>query len=761
MSRIQNYIATTFTANAGNVKAVMGEISGSMQNVGRSAMEAGRNSSVMSNQMRALATTMRYALAGSMVFGVTSLVRSMSQLQTQMALMSTLSDSLSESTRNMFNTSSGLRDRLDELQQASLTALTPVNQLADATVNLLSSVQGVDAGQVTKITTALAEGAQLAQVPVEDLTKGITGMIQAFGERPTQANFSGLTRGFITLTHRAPGGIAAGPQVIQQLGPAALAANIAHVSPQQLLGLTTTVLRAGGSPATAMRGLNFLLQSIATPNKQEAKVLAGIGITPDFVQRQGGVAAILKLVQAMKNKGVSGNIARNAPIFLADETQLSDVEGMGVQGMAGLGVGGQGLQLGQRAVGRVHAVRALVALLRGLNSGTFQSDITAVNNSILGIGKEGRSLEDQFADFRKQQPLKAASIALQGLALEIPRSLEKVMNPIARVVDRGAGFAIHHQRATRNVMFGTSAFLAAMGIANIVSRVTGGRGGLIGRFGRLLPGGGGRGFVTERAIADATNPARAGVLGGSPQEPMYVTIVGPPLLGPGFGGGGGGPSGLGGKAEDQITKNAPWLYAFRDRLFGRGIPKVGLKGLSTAALLFGAELPAAGDILSMARGKDPFKATDKGKMGAYPPIVQRYFKLDERNELVPRKGTPQNIIDALNASRSGGKILGIFPGGHRDVDPNKAARLIKGAQLTELNAILAQFHRRDPIYGVTRINSQHKEIIRGKAEVVLDVNLTTEKGKSRTTIHVPFDMYANGRNPSSRGQTGKTKGNAP
>jgi hypothetical protein len=719
MSSIVNRIATTFTASAGNVRAVMGEVSGSMNGINRSIQQTSRNSGYLSNQLRAVGTTLRYALAGTAVFGASNLVRQLSALQTQTALMVTLQPDIERTTGSIGNL-------LDTLQKGSNEALTPLNELGDATVNLLSSIQGVRGDDVTRIPTMLAEAAQLAQTPVEDLTKGVTGMIQAFGEAPTGANFEGLARGFLTLTRRAPGGISAGPQIVQQLGPAALAARLAHISPQQLFGLTNTVLRAGGSPATAMRGLNFLLQAIATPNKAEAKVLGGLGITPDFVQQRGGLAAIEKLVQTMKTRGVTGNISRNAPIFQADDETLSNIESMGMGDLQGLGVGGQGLQLAQRAIGRIHGVRALIAILQQMNpeTGHLTQDITAADQAVRGIGENGTALSDQFKDFRRRQPLRAASIALQNLALEAPRALQGILNPIARQADRVGQLAVDHPHGTRRVMQVAAGALAAIGITRFL------RGGKLG-FGQA--------FVNERAIQASTNPERAAILGGSPQNPMYVTVVGQ-LFGRGdslLSGGGAAK-----RSGNLLERLAEGFGA------GAGAGRLGrLARLRTVAA--GGAVPALAVVGGYEILTGHLAPGDSGMQNRHiGPLLHRagqmYSNLAE--------GDPRRlIIDQLNKKRIT----------DRQAEVQLKAAFAQANRLNRLNEILRPFHRRDPLYGVTAIYGQKKEMINGKAEVTLDVNLATDKGQVRKKIHVPMDLWTGGRTPSQRGQAGKTKANIP
>ena len=92
MSSVQNRIVTTFSANAGNAVAVMNQMAGGMTNIGRAAMQTTRQSSLLDQQMRAFGTTMRYAFAGSVLFGATRMLTTLRETQRQLGLIAVLGD---------------------------------------------------------------------------------------------------------------------------------------------------------------------------------------------------------------------------------------------------------------------------------------------------------------------------------------------------------------------------------------------------------------------------------------------------------------------------------------------------------------------------------------------------------------------------------------------------------------------------------------------------------------------------------------------
>jgi len=400
---------------------------------------------------------------------------------------------------------------------------------------------------------------------------------------------------------------------------------------------------------------------------------------------------------------------------LPDET-LDALDTAGMGDLKDLGVSGQGIEWLQKAIGRIHGVRNIVTLMTQATAGpagggNFAADIEAADRAFKGIGREGTGVEAQFRDFARDQPLKAAGIALHNIALEAPRALEGLINPVARQIAGLGTFAMRHPQGTRHVMQGAAAFMAAMGLARGLGALRGG-GGIRGFFG-ALGGFGGQRFVQERALEAATNAQRAGVLGGSPQNPLYVTVVGQL-----FGGGTPGPGPGGGGIISDLEKGAkktPWI------LGGRAIPPI-------LAGIIGAHV-----------GR---------KVG------QRVFPTQEHGSWWNR---PFDLPHELG--RLGGGITHLFGGG----GGGQQQKVAGVAAIDQLNNLLRPFHRRDPIYEVTRIYSQRKEMIHGKAEITLNVDLMTSQGKVRKTIHVPMNLIpnSNGVSPSQRGQPGKTKANVP
>jgi hypothetical protein len=107
---INNRIVTTYMARVGNALAVQGQIENSMLRGGRAAGYQARQLGAMEQQMRAFGTTVRYALAGTAIFGITSMIGKLNQLQQQLGLISAIAP-----TAGVNFTQSGLSQYLDEV----------------------------------------------------------------------------------------------------------------------------------------------------------------------------------------------------------------------------------------------------------------------------------------------------------------------------------------------------------------------------------------------------------------------------------------------------------------------------------------------------------------------------------------------------------------------------------------------------------------------------------------------------------------------
>lgn len=501
MGDINRQIVTTFSARGGSqVRAVMGQIEGGLNGILRQQTATGRSTGYLNDQLRAMGTTMRYALAGTVIFGSASLVTRLSQIQQQLGLISAISPTAFDGVALAGHKLTAFGEQAED---AAFRALTPIAEFNDGLINLVSTVQNVPQNEVVPILQQIAQTAQLSLTPVDEATKGITGLMVAFGEPVNLKNAQRYLAEYQRMIFSVPGGASAGPQIIQQLPQLSAVSRLAAVNPEQMFGLMTTVLRAGGSPATGARGLQYLIQGLAQPPSDESrKALAGIGITPGAVQERGGVEALFRLIQEVKKRGFTGDIASIRGLSPETLDQLEGVTGQGQ--LAGLGITGKGAEFARTAVGRIHGVRSLILLAaqndKALKDLQDMAELGRDHNAQL------EELSGAWRRFHNRAKLREASISIDQMAVDIAQAFEPVLNLMAPALSGLRGVVDDH---SNSVAYGAAAAATAYTVAR---RVRGGR-----RVGVI------RGVGAVGTAQDAVSGSVE--RGHTPQNPLYVAVV--------------------------------------------------------------------------------------------------------------------------------------------------------------------------------------------------------------------------------------------
>lgn len=691
MSSINNIITTTFRAQGGNIVSQLNSYAQGFGRLGSVIDENTQMSSRLNNQWRAIGTTIRYAIAGTAIFGLQQMVRELSQVNSQLGQMQALTD-IGQGAR--FNDTQ-MGQLLNGLIDTSNQTITPLSDVNDAAINFLSTVQGVHPNQLPQMLSDIGIAARLSQADMENVTQAATTMQIAFGRNVNPRTVGEFSRMFQQLIGTAPGGTAAGTTIAQampglatmfQLAPGkAVPANIAQA---QMMALTQGVLMTGMPAATGMRGLTYLLQSIAQPTGGAATALAGIGITPQFVQQNGIFEAVMRLLHQI------------SPVSKTEQGRLGAIPDDTLDTMTTLpGIPASEMQRLRQMIPRIHGIRAAIILASQLQQrGDVQSiaqDLTDYVKVQNVNSEQAKRVARAAQDFRRNARMQEAATALHNAGIQIARAFNPLTNLVSGGIIDVAGAMQHHQQATTNIARGGAAFLGAMGIA----RFAGIR--LPGFLGRIT-GAPGQRFVQGQAIQAAL--AHPTGLGASPQNPLYVTVVGQLFGGataaPGGGGsgGGGGGGGFFGGLLSGIKSAAGVKYL---TAFGGKIP--GLVGRAGSAIEgFGAEIPGVSDW----RMWFP---------GAYNPYYHR------------------NNPDFLNLL-----TLGLAHRQHGVIPPNMYMHDLRRAQ------------RVFPGQNITGLES----LVRGQADVNLVIDITDPHSGRRTRekVHVPIALWSGGRHPHHRGQ---------
>jgi hypothetical protein len=346
---------------------------------------------------------------------------------------------------------------------------------------------------------------------------------------------------------------------------------------------------------------------------------------------------------------------------------------------------------------RIHGIGAAIILASQLQRrGDVQSIAQDLNDYVQVQNENSRQAQrvaQAAADFRRRARMQDAAVALHNAGIEIARAFNPLFDIASGKIIGAGGFLQHHQRLTTDVSRAGIGFLAAMGVA----RFTGVR--LPGILGRLS-GASGQAYVRGRAIESAM--MNSTVLGASPQNPMYVVVVGQL-----FGGATPGPTtptptGGGGGGFFGFLKNAATTVGIGALArFGGRIPSL-LGGAARGIEGLGSEIPGLLD-------------TSMWWPGAMNPVFHR------------RNPGWENLL-----------TLGAL-----------------GRPRLNDRQYMQALRRTQQLYpGTTAIEN----FMRGQADVNLVIDITDPNTGRRTRerVHIPVGLWSGGRHPSHRGQAAKT-----
>lgn len=702
MSQIQNVITTTFRARGNQAIATMGSVAQGFGTIGRVINENSRMSERLNAQWRAIGTTIRYAVAGTAVFGLTQMATKLRDVQTQLGLIAAIGSQPGGGTIGGRALTDNQVTRMgDSLRNAAVTAIQPVTEMNDAAINFLSTVQNARPSEIPSIITNIGQAARLAQTPVEDLTKAATTMNIAFGRPNNLSTIKQFNRQFFALTTLAPGGRQAGKEIVNQFGPlsAIFSLGRGNVDPKesqaQMMSLVLGSLRFGGSPSTSLRGLQFFGQSLIQPATPAARAaLSGIGITPQTIEKEGLYKNIIRFLQHISPPG-RANARR---IGNLDEEALAGIEESGGNLP---GIPANQMQFLRTAIGRIHGVRSAVVLAEQLRQrpGTqsLSQDLAVMEKARDDTVDETLKMSAAWVRFRKRAKLARATAAVDAMTLQVAQAFEPVMNFVGGRVSGLQSAMSHHPALTRHVIQGGAAFMAAMGIGRFF-----GVGSLPGV--RAIPGlrglTGGRGFVMSQAAQAALSGNTA--LGASPQNPLYVIVVGQI-----FGGNTPGPN----NNPTDPRNPGNWIKGFlglaaAKAAAGKGLGARALRGGAGAAGLFSAEMPMLPDLFNyLVHGVDPTtgQRLNNSVFHRLLPINQGGF--DSR----------QDYLKSLRRAQQ------MFP-------------------------------------GTTNIESFEKRKLHGRADVFMTLDINQGGKIVRRTVHVPVDLWSGGRHPGAQGGRRQQRG---
>jgi hypothetical protein len=448
----------------------------------------------------------------------------------------------------------------------------------------------------------------------------------------------------------------------------------------QMMALTQGVLMTGMPAATGMRGLTYLLQSIAQPTGGAKTALAGIGITPQFVQQQGVFAAVMRLLHTI------------SPVSRGRAKQLGAIPDETLDATNTLpGIPANELTALRTMIPRIHGIRAAIILASQLQSrGDVQSiaqDLTDYMKVQDVNSKQAKKVNKAAQDLRRNANMEQAAISLHNAGLEIARAFNPLIAHVTHGISGATSAMRHHPRLTHDIALGGAGVLAALGVARFTGiPLPGFLGRITGATGQALV----RGEATKAAMSGATG------LGASPQNPLYVIVVGQL-----FGGGTPGPT------------NDPVPSFFKKIAAGRA----GQLLLSRAGLTAAGSSAAIAAIALAQRG-------DQGPVMHVTPHGEIVWSPTGRPYRRRTSGVPGNLEHD-----------------NMQLPMNQVHQLI-----------LSQARR---VFGgnIQAVTGYGAGMWHGQADINMTITREGADGRlHRQRVHIPVDMWKHGRHPSHRGR---------
>lgn len=497
----------------------------------------------MDQQLRAMGTTVRYALAGLTVYGPIAGIKRLSEVEAKLGDI----DSLAQRMTNQ-GTMPLLRSQMNELADAALDISTrvaqPMTDIEDMFTSLYSALSdplpiqnvrnlAMEIGKLSRV----SKGGGTAATP-DELISAMLGEAAAFMPNQSQAaqaaavpKFAALFR-FILQNSRSIGG----HELANGMGGIISTSRIANINPEQMSSLIIGSMMAGGSANVNLRGVRALLQTITTPRPSNyaAYRSAGLPTNPDELRQIGGFGILIRMAESIRQRGGLG-------VSRLSNDQLDEIANNPDTPVSQLGIterkpGMGAAQLITGFTSQAYAQRQLATL------STFIDQIRGLNKEAQNTPKIMRDYQDAFDRAMSHTRLQQAAVATQNLGTALLLHSEPFISGIAGAETAVVRGMAHHPH------------LAQAGIAGMIALGLGGRT----RMGRAalskIPGIGRilanspRAAVNTALAAEAAPAVLSGIGTGSRSQPFWV-IIHPdswamaPDMGGGHGGGGGGGNG--------------------------------------------------------------------------------------------------------------------------------------------------------------------------------------------------------------------------
>lgn len=724
MADVMRRVITLFDVQGEQrVRASLGMMAGGFDKAGQAMQRNTRQAGLLDSQLRALGTTIRYALSGFAVFGTLQMVRNLGEFESKLgdiAAIATGPGGLAVTGKQLDNLGQSLIDVSNKTAQ-------PISDLQEGVLSLYSTIGDVPPDKASKLIETISKTAVTSQSNIQDTTQALLGMMNAFGEgTDSVAKFGDEFQMVIKKSAGMPGTIYA-----QKLGVISSAATISKFTPEQMGALAIGATRFGGAPATNMQYLAQFMQSLMHPiTKAEKAQMSAIGLGEQQRKRMTGWEVLQAFMAAVNRAGGVSGVTRQS-IGQIDQTLTQDD-----QSLASLGIGGitgGGADIINKAFGRLQSKRMATVLSRLITPGQVKgTENETLTGYLSDVEKSAGSVDAAMERAMERKRIVQAGNAIHNLGIELGVALNPLINPVAAhgIIPAVEAFSSQNEWLKRGEIAGGA--LGAFGLVRFLKN-----------RGRGVPGIG-RSVGMVGAGADVLTESERG---STPLKPLYVVVVYSMAGGIGLPGLGRGRSPIpSGPAADMRTaeneaanlgrgaEGAAAKAAARSR-FGNLLRRgsgLGRKVLPFAAGMGGPELFAAYMAGSMFFSGN----NEAGEIPAFGPGSSA--KLGVPTGLM--KGSPNydsfmaglrgHLPNALGQVQTGAGMAGIANDPAYRAGLKRYEQTLTAPQLERVNRTLDSINQ----------NFTQKPLkVTGKASV--DVNLKDTNGKTITKKSVTLDLF--------------------
>lgn len=415
------------------------------------------NLGLWGQQMRAVGTTIRYALAGATVYGVVGAVQGLGQFLDRLGQIDSLAGQMDRK-----GTFQGLGRQLNEVGDMAIDLSdkwgTAVDDIQQHMVRFYSSFGDNVRGRqgLTLLREYSAEMQRLSMIAEgadpQALAGGVAGLVIGQtppGQRPNPKQFGRMTDIIARVLQETP--TITGTDIARDVGRLSAATIASNMTPEQVFAVYGLAARAGGSGAVIGRGVSQLLTSELIRPQTDAQKKAfrrvGLPTDPTALHDLGGIQILRRMMAGVAPNGATfANRMALGDESLDDETAIT-----------GAGARGINLTLASQLFGRQESFRQFLNLMA--NGG-----VTALQNFVNGINEAERvRLGAQMADARnRERTYQQFAQTQRNLGLQLARGFDPIMRPAASAATR-AGQALTNQGGT--ALAGEAAALGGSAIA--------------------------------------------------------------------------------------------------------------------------------------------------------------------------------------------------------------------------------------------------------------------------------------------------------